>query len=305
MGVCTYIIMQLSPQGKVEELEVSLRGKQDQIKQLASELDQQPPPSHPPPPPSSSSACDDIPLQTSLPEKPTPSSDPISVPPPPPSTSEPIVPAPSGTTSSRGVKNITSEQRVKSAGRSRRVKSPVKRAGSRDQADVSLDNEMRLVGVEMTDSYDSSEGIGFSDTNLDGSSALLSLDEEGGGRREGGGEGGRGISESPHLAWVEEERLPASDDGSEGHGERGRAVGGEEVGSGSHDITSGSGDPVDEGGVGESGEGREGEGEGEGGLQVTDLEALAKPEELVSSSGSSDTDLTLTHNRPGLLYTSN
>ena len=34
---------------------------------------------------------------------------------------------------------------------------------------------------------------------------------------------------------------------------------------------------------------------------MTELEALAKPEELVSSSGSSDTDLTITHSGTGLI----
>ena len=33
--------------------------------------------------------------------------------------------------------------------------------------DTSLDSEMRVAGVEMIDPYDSSEGVGFSDSNLD------------------------------------------------------------------------------------------------------------------------------------------
>ena len=232
---------------------MSLRGKQDQIKQLASELDRQPSssshPPHPhPPPPPPPSACD-VSLQTSLslssPEKPVLSSNPTFAPPP---VSDTNVAPPSGATGCKGVNNITSERRVKSAGRSRRVKSPVKRAGASGsgEVDISLDNEMRLVGVELTDSYDSSEGVWFSDTNLDGSSVLMSLDEEGGGgRREGaggGGEGVRGTTGSPQLAWVEGERLPASDAGSEAHGERGRTVGGEEAGSGSRDLIRRSGD---------------------------------------------------------------
>ena len=84
------------------------------------------------------------------------------------------------------------------------------------KGDVSLDNEMRLAGFEITDPYDSSEGLGFSDTNLEGSS-LLSLEEEMGrreavGDRGAGGEGEagmkpRGPADPAHqqLAWVEEE----------------------------------------------------------------------------------------------------
>ena len=77
-----------------------------------------------------------------------------------------------------------SENRVKSEtittllGRER-VKSPIHRdVGKRrssspktsvvsDPLDSSLDNEMKAVGVELTDPYDSSECVGFSDTNLD------------------------------------------------------------------------------------------------------------------------------------------
>ena len=298
-----WLHVMITPQTKVEELEVTVRGKQDEIKQLASELDRQPPSSlpqqssqPPPPPPPPSSSARDVSLQTSFspsPEKPEPS------PAPPPSTTDS---AAHSATGSKGIKSSLGERRCKSAGRARRIKSPVKRSGAlgSGEADVSLDNEMRLVGVELTDSYDSSEGVGFSDTNLDGSSVLLSLDEEGA-RRELAAGGGRGVSESPQLAWMEGERLGESGETrSEGHGERGRTVGDEEVGSGgSRDITRGSGD-LGVGVVREPGEGRAEEGV-EGGLQMTELEALARPDEPVSSSSSSDTDLTITHNRPGLI----
>ena len=77
-----------------------------------------------------------------------------------------------------------SENRVKSEtvttllGREK-VKSPIHRDVARirssspktsvvsDPLDSSLDHEMKAVGVELTDPYDSSECVGFSDTNLD------------------------------------------------------------------------------------------------------------------------------------------
>ena len=58
----------------------------------------------------------------------------------------------------------------------RRVKSPVHREASKipignsrsgGELDVSLENEMRAAGIEVNDSFDSSEGIGFSETTLD------------------------------------------------------------------------------------------------------------------------------------------
>ena len=70
------------------------------------------------------------------------------------------------------------ERRVKSAKRER-GKSPTKRIGGVVEANTSLDNEMRSAGFDMADSYDSSECVTFSDTNLEGSS-LLSFEEEGG-----------------------------------------------------------------------------------------------------------------------------
>lgn len=55
-----------------------------------------------------------------------------------------------------------------------RIRSPVRRihlhsprTSSGDLLDSSLDNEMRAAGVDINDSFDSSEGVGFSDTNLD------------------------------------------------------------------------------------------------------------------------------------------
>ena len=58
----------------------------------------------------------------------------------------------------------------------RRVKSPVHREASKmpignsrsgGELDVSLENEMRAAGIEVNDSFDSSEGVGFSETTLD------------------------------------------------------------------------------------------------------------------------------------------
>ena len=179
-------------QGKVAELEEEVREKQLQIRQLATELDQQQP-----------AAASDVGLQTSFnasPEKTSPSHETLS----PQSTKEspssrtqshppPTSVAPSTSASDRRVKSSdrpsnTGERRVKSAGKSRRIKSPSKRtsatgSGGVEDADVSLDNEMRLAGYDLTDPYDSSEGVAFSDTNLDGSS-MLSFDDEG--TREGG-----------------------------------------------------------------------------------------------------------------------
>ena len=179
-------------QGKVAELEAEVREKQLQIRQLATELDQQQP-----------AAASDVGLQTSFnasPEKTSPSHPTLS----PQSTKEspssrtqshppPTSVAPSTSASDRRVKSPdrpsnAGERRVKSAGKSRRIKSPSKRtsatgSGCVEDADVSLDNEMRLAGYDLTDPYDSSEGVAFSDTNLDGSS-MLSFDDEG--TREGG-----------------------------------------------------------------------------------------------------------------------
>lgn len=73
-----------------------------------------------------------------------------------------------------------------------RIRSPVRRGlrshspktSSGDLLDSSLDNEMRAAGVDVNDSFDSSEGVGFSDTNLDTSVVesdhSLVIKEEGG-----------------------------------------------------------------------------------------------------------------------------
>lgn len=167
-------------QGKVTKLEDVVKEKQDQIRQLATELDQQQEascqPSLLPPPPS----CD-IALQTSLTPSPEKQDPPTCVTQ---SEKQPTISS-SSTGGERRVKHterITGERRVKSASKLR-IKSPVKRtsasgSGGVNDADVSLDNEMRLAGYDVTDPYDSSEGVGFSDTNLEGSS-VLSLDMEG------------------------------------------------------------------------------------------------------------------------------
>ena len=88
-------------------------------------------------------------------------------------------------------------------GGKRRVKSPVHRETSKmpignsrsgGELDVSLENEMRAAGIEVNDSFDSSEGVGFSETTLDdllGSSQslesfksdLVGKEEESGERR--------------------------------------------------------------------------------------------------------------------------
>lgn len=203
-------ILLIAIQTKVEELEVSLRGKQEEIVQLATELDKQPsPPPPPPPPPESCDAAQQTSFNSS-PDKPAPSFDqsPTAAPLPPPEQPRTSSPQPSTsvmTPGSKGVK-VVGERRVKSAGRMRRIRSPVKR-GLAGTGDVSLDNEMRLAGVELTDSYDSSEGVGFSESNLDGSSILFSLEDEGGSttRKEGvGGGGGGGREADPIVAWLDE-----------------------------------------------------------------------------------------------------
>lgn len=67
-----------------------------------------------------------------------------------------------------------------------RIRSPVQRGmgsprtSSGDQLDLSLDNEMRAVGVDVSDSFDSSEGVGFSEASIHGSDHFLATKEEGG-----------------------------------------------------------------------------------------------------------------------------
>lgn len=82
---------------------------------------------------------------------------------------------------------VTQSEDIKSGVKSasstkRRIKSPVRkslrshspRTSSGDVLDSSLDNEMRAAGYEVNDSFDSSEGVGFSDTNID--TSLLESD---------------------------------------------------------------------------------------------------------------------------------
>lgn len=203
-------------QGKVTELEDIVKEKQHQIRQLATELDQQQEascqPSLLPPPP----ACD-IALQTSptsSPEK----QDPLALVTQ--SEKQPTISS-SSAVSERRVKHtehITGERRIKSAGKVR-IKSPVKRtsasgSGGVNDADVSLDNEMRLAGYDVTDPYDSSEGVGFSDTNLDGSS-VLSLDVEG---VRDSGEGvlsARSLTSGENVLGKERERQTERSEGDE------------------------------------------------------------------------------------------
>ena len=265
--VCVYYVTLcgvLNLQAKVEELEEALRGKQDQIKQLASELDSQPPPpslpTHQPPPPSH-----DVSLQTSFdspspqkpsPEKPSDTSHPT-----------PALPAVGGPNRVKDRPSSSGERRVKSAGRSRRVRSPVKRSDA-GEADTSLDNEMRELGFELTDSYDSSEGVGFSDTNLEGSSALL-LDDEGAGHV-AGGDGGL-----QKLAWVVEEGRPAGDGEEEEESRRENRAESGDATSRSPDLAVGA-EPGDGVRVGE----------------VVKTEGVE--EEIGATSGPLDTDLTVT-----------
>lgn len=102
-----------------------------------------------------------------------------------------------------------------------RIRSPVRRGlrshsprtSSGDLLDSSLDNEMRAAGVDVTDSFDSSEGIGFSDTNVE--SSVLGSDHSLATREEGGDPSvvlaselhrkSQQVDSSPHkTAWMEE-----------------------------------------------------------------------------------------------------
>ena len=68
-----------------------------------------------------------------------------------------------------------------------RIRSPVRRGmrsprtSSGDLLDSSLDNEMRAAGIDVNDSFDSSEGIGFSEASILESDHSLAMREEGGG----------------------------------------------------------------------------------------------------------------------------
>ena len=168
---------------KVGELEREVGEKQQQMKQLAAELDgvemerQAALQTHRP---DTADAALQVSLTLSSPER-----------------AATAVNTRSPTHSNRLHSPTAGERRVKSGRKSSRdrVTSPlgykVQRSiggtsgvGVTGEADISLDNEMRLAGCEITDPYDSSEGVGFSDTNLDCSG--VSLDEEG--AREAGGD---------------------------------------------------------------------------------------------------------------------
>lgn len=95
-------------------------------------------------------------------------------------TEEQAPPSPSPTHSEAGLKHSTPAAagvKVRSSDKrfsKERIRSPVRRihlhsprTSSGDLLDSSLDNEMRAAGVDINDSFDSSEGVGFSDTNLD------------------------------------------------------------------------------------------------------------------------------------------
>ena len=202
-------------QVKVQELEAELKEKLQEVRQLAAELEKQMASRQTP-------QRTDIGLQANLP------------PPSPEKTAaEPRSVAIPGRHHHGYRPASAGERRVKSERRSsrERVKSPVK--GQRTshpgvgEADASLDNEMRLAGYEITDPYDSSEGVAFSDTNLD--SSLISLEDEGGSK---GGDSvqslGGGRSEPRPLEQVEEEpeeemkRAPAEgEDGGQGKASEG------------------------------------------------------------------------------------
>ena len=66
----------------------------------------------------------------------------------------------------------------------RNLRSRSPRTSSGDLMDSSLDNEMRAAGIDINDSFDSSEGVGFSDTNLEvsvvGSDQSLAVREDSG-----------------------------------------------------------------------------------------------------------------------------
>ena len=58
-------------------------------------------------------------------------------------------------------------RRVKSPVHRKTSKGPIGNSRSGGELDVSLENEMRAAGIEVNDSFDSSEGVGFSETTLD------------------------------------------------------------------------------------------------------------------------------------------
>lgn len=79
-----------------------------------------------------------------------------------------VAAAPSTRPDSGGaMRRFPAKDRIKSP-RRRSLRSVSPRTSSGDLLDSSLDHEMRAAGFEVNDSFDSSEGVGFSDPNLDG-----------------------------------------------------------------------------------------------------------------------------------------
>lgn len=112
-----------------------------------------------------------------------------------------------------------------------RIRSPVRRnlrphsprTSSGDLLDSSLDNEMRAAGVDVNDSYDSSEGVGFSDTNLDVSVLGSDLSMA----REEGGDPAHNSQRRPHphrTAWEEDRTDQAQATGNADHKQEGAEV---------------------------------------------------------------------------------
>ena len=113
------------------------------------------------------------------------------------------------------------KERIRSPIR-RGVRSHSPRTSLGDLLDSSLDNEMRVAGFEVNDSFDSSEGVGLSDTNLDvsvmESDHSLATREEVGGGGVAGAEGHEPLRKPSHrMAWEEEQvdQAQASDRGKE------------------------------------------------------------------------------------------
>ena len=99
---------------------------------------------------------------------------------------------PSEPVHSKPIPAVTKTQPDPAASSRKRIRSPIRRSlrshspktSSGDLLDSSLDNEMRAAGVDVDDSFDSSEGVGFSDSNLDTSvlGSDQSVTKEGAGR---------------------------------------------------------------------------------------------------------------------------
>lgn len=125
------------------------------------------------------------------------------------------------------MRRFSARDRIKSPRhRSHRSLSPM--ASSREVLDSSLDHEMRAAGFDVNDSFDSSEGVGFSDTNLD----VLVLDSDPSFDPRDKREkevGGRDVSQNtePSTAWEEKEQGKVEDgvsDGGDGSGRLGKGT---------------------------------------------------------------------------------